>query len=187
MKDMYPNEEVIPKKSHLRIAVESVVLLVVVGLLLAVCSLDPLSRPGPSTEEEYANFCLEYFDTSNVEKVDWVWDGAIGGIMTFARVKFKGPIKLKDILVEGRIKAGKITLGEYDPAKMTVPEAESFEHQWTVLTDGELPAWLDFPFQRKLQTINESNEGDLDGHPRYEKTWYIDDERSLVYFQYFCG
>ena len=183
---MYPKEKDIPKKSRLRIAVESLVMLAVVGLLLAVCSINPLSRPGPTTEVEYADRFMEYFDTSNLERVEWVWEGAIGGIITFARVKFNGPIKRKVVLLDERIKAGKISAGRYDPAEITEPEAMEFKHQWTILTDGELPSWFDFPFDRKLQTIIETSEGDLDGHPKYEKTWYIDDEQNIVYFQYFC-
>lgn len=143
-----------------------------------------LSRPGPSSDAEYVAGYFQYFDTSQVGKVDYLHSGEIGGIYTIARVQFKGPVKLRDILVEGRAKAGKIILGKYDPAKMTEEDAQAFKQQWMFFTRPKMPSWLDFPFDRQLRTIREASEGSTrDALPRIEQIWYIDDERNVVYFR----
>jgi hypothetical protein len=142
-----------------------------------------LERPSPSRDGFIADY-LEYFDQSHLEKLDYEYKGAIGGAFTVGRAQFKGPVKLRDGLVEVRTKAGKFTVGTYDPTRMTEQEKWAFNHQWTLATDGKMPSWLDFPFNRKMRTLREASEGSTrDARPRYEKEWYIDDEKNVVYIQ----
>ena len=136
-----------------------------------------LSRPGPSEDGYIADY-FEYFDGSQIGNLDFVYKGGIGGAVTAARAQFKGPVKIRDFMVDAKIKAGNVTVGTHDPTKMTEIEKQLFEHRWTVVTDGKMPSWLDFPFNRKTRTVREASEGP----PRREKEWYIDDEHNVVYF-----
>jgi hypothetical protein len=142
-----------------------------------------LDRPTPS-EDEYKAMYFEYFDTSQIERLDYVWKGAIGGVATVGKAKFRRSVKLKDILVEARIKAGRITWGTYDPTEMAQePAATAFRDEWKWHTDGTMPSWFDFPFDRKMRTLREANEGcgGSNPRPRSETIWYIDDEQNVVY------
>jgi len=141
-----------------------------------------LDRQAPS-KDAYIAYYLEYFDGSQIEKLDYVYKGAIGGAATIGRAQFKGPVSLDNILLQEKIKEGLVTEGTYDPAEMAEqPMAMHFRHQWENHARGELPPWFDFPFDRKMRTISESFEGD-DNNPRHERIWYIDDERNIVYIR----
>jgi len=143
-------------------------------------------RPAPSRDGYIAGY-FEYFDGTQIEKLDFDWKGAIGGIITVGRAKFKGPVKIRQIMVEERGKDGKISIGTYDPAKMTEEEVWEVKHQWTVITDGKMPPWLDFPFNRKMRTIEETYEEIRDVRPRSYRAWYIDDAQDVVYVFGSCG
>ena len=139
-----------------------------------------LDRQPPSREGYIAEY-LEYFDASRIEKLDYVYKGAIGGAMTVGRATFLDSVKLDESLVEERTKSGRLVTGTYDP-KEIADEADAtwFRRQWEVHAGGTLPSWFDFPFDRKMRTLREEDEGS-DGHPRYKKEWYIDDERNIAY------
>jgi hypothetical protein len=144
-----------------------------------------LERPTPS-KDEYIQSYLEYFDGSQIEKLDYTYRGAIGGASTVGRAQFKGPVKLRKIMVDARIKSGLVIKeGTYDPAEMTKePAAMQFRHEWENHAGGSLPPWFDFPFNRKMRTLTEASEGSrspTNPRPRYEKLWYIDDEHNVVY------
>jgi hypothetical protein len=145
-----------------------------------------LDRPAPS-KDGYISSHMQCFDRSQIENVDFVWHGAIGGIMTVGRAKFKGPVKLEDAMVEEKVKAGKFTIGTYDPAKMTEGDKLLLKQQLTVVTHGEMPSWLDFPFDRIMRTIREAADMVPGVHPRYETIWYIDDEHNVVYIYHCWG
>jgi hypothetical protein len=136
----------------------------------------PFSRVRPS-ESDYIARYLKYFDPSQIEKLDFVYEGAVGGESTVARVQFKGPVVVRPL--------GKAaTEGVFDPAKLAKERDRlKFRRQWTFSAGGTLPSWFDLPFDRKMRLIQESQEGS-DGKPRYDWAWYVDDERNVVYF---CG
>ena len=141
-----------------------------------------LDRPRPSREAYTADY-LEYFDASQIEKLDYAYRGAIGGAMTVGRAKFKDSVRLKDLLVESRVKSGVLTAETYDPADTAEgPGATEFRHQWEVHAGGTIPPWFDFPFDRKMRVLRETG-GGTDAHPRYEKVWYVDEERGVVYIR----
>jgi hypothetical protein len=144
-------------------------------LFISGCGM-PLSRPRPS-EAEYIARYLMYFDSSQIEKIDYVYEGAVGGECTAARIQFKGPVKIRAL--------GKFAKeGSYDPAKMKSEQAKrEFREQWTFAAGGKLPSWLDFPFDKKMRMISEAQASSAD-EPSYGWTWCIDDERNVVYF---CG
>ena len=50
-----------------------------------------LDRPSPSREGYLARY-FEYFNTEQIEKLDYVYKGAIGGAMTVGRAKFKDSV-----------------------------------------------------------------------------------------------
>ena len=110
------------------------VFVLVVGCIayMQIAGVSFLDRPAPS-EEGYIAGYFEYFDGTQVEKLDFAWKGAIGGIITVGRAQFKGPVKIKQIMVDEHGKDGKISIGTYEPAKMTQEETWEIEHQWTVL------------------------------------------------------
>jgi hypothetical protein len=153
-------------------------LLLMLPLMALGCGY-ALSRPRPSKEEYIARY-FEYFDETQIAKLDYDYQGAIGGAFTVGKAHFKGPANMGYPRVEEAIKAGKITSKTYDPGKMSEGEANSFQRQWILASGGKSPSWLDFPFNKKMRLIEESSEGS-DGHPRYVKQWYIDEERNVVY------
>lgn len=139
-----------------------------------------LDRPTPSREDYLAGY-FEYFNPEQIEKLDYVYKGAIGGAMTVGRAKFKDSVKLRDSLIEARAESGQLEAGTYDPTAMGEETAAmEFEHQWKAHAGGTMPPWFDFPFDRQMRTLREASEGS-DKEPRYEKVWYIDDERRIVY------
>jgi hypothetical protein len=140
----------------------------------------------PPSKDSYIAIYFEYFDQKQIEKIDYDYKGAIGGIVSSARVQFKGPVKLSENVVDEAIKNGKIIVGTYDPAKMSKDDVESFKHQWTLASDGEVPSWLDFPFDKKMRKIKESRER-KDTSPGYDYEWYIDDDRNVVYLHVFVN
>ena len=132
-----------------------------------------MSRPVPS-EAEYVAKYLKYFDQSQIEKLDYVYEGAIGGERTVARVQFKEAVRLKEGIGE---------TGTYDPEVMTKePAASEFRESLTFAGGGTTPPWFDFPFNRQMRMIREAQEEASDANPIYEWTWYIDDQRHVVYF-----
>jgi hypothetical protein len=142
-----------------------------------------LDRPAPAKAEYIADY-LEYFDGSQIEKLDYTYKGAIGGAFTVGRAKFKSPVELRDDLVETRVKAGLVTEGTYDPVEMAKePALMQFRQELEVHAGGTIPSWFDFPFDRKMRMIREASEGKGGVSPRYEKVWYIDDERNVVYIR----
>jgi hypothetical protein len=147
-------------------------------LLISGCG-NMLDRQPPSQENYIADY-FNYFDGDQIKKLDFAFKGAIGGVITVARVEFKGPIKLKDVLIEPQVKAGTVVLGTYDPDKMKEDTRWLLETHCNSANNGKKPAWLDFPFDRKMRTITETGKGD-DSHPRYGRTWYIDEEQNVVY------
>jgi hypothetical protein len=162
------------RKPH---SVGSMLLAAMVFSLLAVLGCGVVfSRPCPS-ESEYIARYLTYFDSSQIDGLDYVYRGAIGGEGTIARIQFKGPVKLKPL--------GQTTKAEsFDPAKMRKDrDVSKFKEQWTSAAGQKLPSWFDFPFGRKMRMIRETREWS-NGNPSYDWTWYIDDERNVVYF---CG
>lgn len=145
-----------------------------------------LARQPPSREAYVATY-LECFDVSQVVNLDYVYHGAIGGAFTVGRAQFKAPVKVRDSMVREKIKAGLITEGTYDPTEMTnEPTAAAFKLEWEVHAGGKMPSWFDFPFNRRMRVFKEESEGvqsETDPRPRYEKVWYIDDEKSVVYIR----
>jgi hypothetical protein len=169
------------------VAVAGLFIVVVTGMWLSGKSF--LDR-GPPSKDDYIAHCFDYvdgshvFEGSQVEKVDFAWRGAIGGIVTVARAEFKGPVKVNDGMVDAKVKAGEFTIGTYDPAKTTEGDKLMLRHQFTVANHGETPSWLDFPFNRKMRMLTENvDRGPDPDHPRYPRNtiWYIDDERNVVY------
>jgi hypothetical protein len=157
-------------------------LAIVAYLVVVLFGGNMLERQRPSEGAYIADY-LEYFDGSQIEKLDYTYQGAIGGVRTVGRAKFKGPIKLRDGIVEAKIKAGLTTRGMYDPAEMTKePAATLFRHEWEGYADGAIPSWFDFPFDRKMRTLTEAGKGS-NAEPRYEKVWYIDDDRNIIYIR----
>jgi hypothetical protein len=151
-----------------------------VVLALSGCG-NMLDRPAP-TRDGYIEGYFEFFDVSQIDKLDFAWKGAIGGIMTTGRAHFKGSVRLRDVMVDARIKAGRITTETYDPSKLTEVELWAFKNRCLVPAGGKTPAWLDFPFDRKMRTIEEANKEDPDAPScPFQRTWYIDDEHNVVY------
>jgi hypothetical protein len=165
---------------------KAIALIGAVLLLLSVLTCEPLSRPTPA-KADYIALYFQYFDDTQIEKLDYAYHGAIGGVFTAGRAQCKGPVKVRQSLLDARISAGTATIGSYDASKMKEAEKLEFEHQWAIVweaaTRGKTPAWFDFHFDRKMRTIRESGEGG-EHIPRFENTWYIDDERNVVYI---CG
>ena len=172
------------------VAITGLFLLVVMLLFILKLSGKSFLDRGPPSKDDYIAHYFDYiegshvFEGSQVEKLDFVWHGAIGGIMTVARAKFNGPVKLNDAMVEAKVKAGEFTIGTYDPAKMIEGDKLQLKHQLTVITHGEVPSWLDFPFNCKMRMLTELIERGPDPErPRYPRhtIWYIDDEHNTVY------
>jgi hypothetical protein len=138
-----------------------------------------LERPAPS-EQGYLNEYFSYFDTSQIEKLDYVYKGAIGGAMTVGRAKFKQSVKLKNWLIEERIKSGRLLSTIYDPATVNETDAAIEQHQWENYANGTIPSWFDFSPKQKMRLLKEESEGS-EGHPCFGKAWYIDEERAVVY------
>ena len=135
-----------------------------------------LSRPVPSQAEYVARY-MKYFDPSQVEKIDYVYQGAVGGERTIAKVQFKRTAQI-------RIQAGDATLGTYDPAALAEePAASEFQQQWTFAAGGTLPTWFDFPYKQRMRIVRETREEPSDGKPDYSFEWFIDDQRNVVYFR----
>lgn len=143
-----------------------------------------LDRPRPS-ETDYVEDYLEYFDATQIEKLDYTYRGSIGGAGTVGRGKFKGPIRLKNEILGKKIRTGAVKEGTYDPAKIKEPDKMLLQHQWETHAGGTIPSWFDFPYGRKLRVLTEEYEGrgGNDSRPRYEKVWYIDDENNVVYIR----
>jgi hypothetical protein len=144
-----------------------------------------LDRQQPS-DDAYISKYLYYFDETQIDKMDIAYKGAIGGICSSARIQFKGPIKLRDKVVDKATEDGKAALSEFDPTKMPEVDTDYFKHQWAFAVDGNLPSWFDFPFDRKLRVIKESVKPSqtVQGH---EYEWYIDDDRNVVYMRVFVN
>lgn len=154
---------------------------IVMMLSLSGCG-NTLDRPCPSREDYVATY-LECFDATQIEKLDYVYQGAIGGTMTVGRAEFHDFVKLKDSLVAARVESGRLVAETYDPAEMAEGAAATeFRRQWEIHAGGTLPSWFDFPFDRKLRVLREVSEGS-EGHPPHETVWYIDDERKIVYIR----
>jgi hypothetical protein len=150
-------------------------------ILLVILGCNFLDRQAPS-REDFISMYMWCFDEKQIEKIDYDYKGAIGGASTVAKVQFKGPVKMRTVMLEERVKEGKLTLGAYDPDKTTEDDKRMLMNHMTIVT-GEMPSWLDFPFNKYMQTIEESSEGDnRKSLPRYYHIWYIDDERNVVYF-----
>ena len=131
-----------------------------------------LSRPVPSQAEYLARY-MNHFDGQEIENLEYVYKGAIGGELTVARAQFKGPVQI----------LGVAETGTYDPAAMAgEPAGEEFRQRWTRVCGGTTPAWFDFPFDQKMRMIWEAREVTRDGEPRLRYEWYIDDRRNVVYF-----
>jgi hypothetical protein len=145
------------------------------ALFSVVCGCEcSLSRPVPSAEEYRARY-LGHFDQSRVERLDFVYSGAVGGVSTVARIEFAKYERIK-------VEKGLAENGVYDPAVLNDQlSRKQFEELWAVLSGGKVPVWLDFPFNRQMRTIREVKEGD-ELSSRQWRTWYIDDERNIVYF-----
>jgi hypothetical protein len=138
----------------------------------------------PPSGSAFISTYLKYFDASQIRKLDSAGHGAIGGMSVVGRAEFTGPIRLNKALIDEQVKKGLIKERFYDPAEMTKePAAMNFRQQWEVHAGGTLPSWFDFPYNRKLRTITERDEGHGGDHPtpRYENIWYIDDQRNVVY------
>jgi hypothetical protein len=139
-----------------------------------------LERHAPDRDGYIARY-FEFFDGSQIQKLDYAYKGAIGGDFTVGRAEFKGRVQLKDLMIQAKIKGGLVAAGMYDPAKMMKePAAAEFRQRWEVHAGGTMPAWFDFPFDRKMRTLREASEGS-NSSPRYENIWYIDDEHNIVY------
>jgi hypothetical protein len=138
-----------------------------------------LQRPRPSKEDYIVDY-FAYFDTAQIEKLDYVYQGSIGGAGTVGRAKFKDSVKLRESLIAAQVKCGLLEDGIYDPTAMEEIEAVMFREQWEEHAGGTMPRWFDFPFDRKLRMLREAGEGS-DAHPRHETVWYIDEDRNVVY------
>jgi hypothetical protein len=150
------------------------------SVMLAACG-SPLSRPTPSRDAFIAQY-LAYFDSTQIEKLDFAYKGAIGGAVMVGRVQFKGPIRINDAMVNARVQAGNVTVGTFAPAKMAEEDKQDLIRQLKSPADGRMPSWLDLPFDRNMRMIRDAGEGDTrNAQPRYEKTWLIDDEHNVVY------
>ena len=135
--------------------------------------INPLERPA-SSEAGYVAKYMTHFDEHQIEKIDYVYHGAIGGVMTAARVQFKGPVKVH----------GAAEVRTYNPTAIANEPAglETFKHEWEVHCGNKTPAWFDFPFDCKMRMFRDAREGSKD-EPRHCYEWYIDDQRNLVYFR----
>jgi hypothetical protein len=147
-----------------------------------------LSRPTP-TREGYLYQYFGYFDESQIDKLDYAYKGMFRGIFSVGRAEFKGPVKLNDVMVQAKIKAGLITEGTYDPTRMTEADVMWLRHEFETLAGGRLPSWFDFPFDRKMRKITEEDQGSLGDHggPPHKNVWYIDDDKHIVYVRANCG
>jgi hypothetical protein len=148
-------------------------------LFLSVGCGNMLTRQVPSKDAYIAQY-LAYFDETQIENIEYAYQGAIGGAFTVARVQFKSAVKTKNNLLDQPAKNVKIISEVFDPEKMLTDDIDILKRQLTLASDGNMPSWLDFPFNRKMRKIKESFEGS-DGQPRYEKVWYIDDDHNVVY------
>jgi hypothetical protein len=166
-------------------AVRNVVFLIVSLLYLIAMGCDSmLTRHAPS-KDSYIELYLKKIDKSQIIKIDYVYKGEIGGVFTVARVQFKSPVIIKAKLEEVNNKDINPTIDTYDPLNMSESDKLILKHQLTIVTDGKMPPWLDFPFNQKMRIITESFDGNIDkGKPRYDRKWYIDDKTNVVYF---CG
>ena len=135
-----------------------------------------LSRPVPSKAEYLAHY-MKSFDPSQIEKIDYCYEGAVGGERTIAEVHFKGTAQIQ-------VRAGDAELGTYNPAALAEePAASEFREQWTFAAGGRLPSWFDFPYKQRMRIVREARKVPSDGKPSYRFEWYIDDQRNVVYFR----
>ncbi len=153
------------------------ILALVAGLVLCVSVSifrgSFLSRPVPS-EAEYLSKYMTHFDERQIESIDYVYKGAVGGEATVAVVHFKGPVEVH----------GAVEVSAYDPAAIAEePAASEFRERWAFAAGGILPPWFDFPYQQRMRMVWEAREGPNDGEPIYRFEWYIDDQRNMVYFR----
>ncbi len=47
---------------------------------------------------------------------------------------------------------------------------------------GTISDWFDFPFDRPMRMIRESEEEPKEGTPRFSNEWYIDNQENIVHF-----
>ena len=112
--------------------------------------------------------------TLRVTPFDYVYHGAIGGEGTVARIQFKKGAKIA-------MRAQTSEMGTYDEAELDEFARVELRSTLKSYSGGATPPWLDFPFSRRMRTVREVRR-DEPGAPNREWTWYIDDERGVVYF-----
>ncbi len=160
------------KQTQQRLVVVLAVLLVI-GSSCGGC----LSRPTPS-KQRYLAMYMEHFDVEQIESIDYTYEGAIGGAITAARVQFNGPVTIPEGL----------ELIEYQPpeADDRSPDAElsrlEIQAKCRNHCGGETPNWFDFPLDRPMRMIRESEEDPPEDTPCYSNEWYIDDQENVIYF-----
>ena len=129
-------------------------------------------RPSPS---DYWARYFSRFGEVRVKTLDFTYAGSIGGEGTAARAVIEGggPIKVD---LRGAV------AGIYEPAELRDVGARlDFEDRWAAPTHGRLPAWYDFPYERRMRTVTETH-AQTASSPAYCFVWYLDDERGVVYF-----
>jgi hypothetical protein len=173
----YSGVQMMQRTGNGKLAKQRLVVVPAVLLVIGSSCGGCLSRPTPS-KQRYLAMYMEHFDVEQIESIDYTYEGAIGGATTAARVQFNGPVTIPEGL----------EVIEYQPpeADDRSPDAKQTRYDMQVECryhcGGTIPNWFDFPFDRPMRLIRESEEEATESTPCYCNEWYIDDLKNVVYF-----
>jgi len=133
----------------------------------------PFSRPTPS-QSEYVHRYTPSIPTSEIVRIDYKYQGAVGGYATIAKIKV---IDLKSLLDRQTPK----TIEQYSPTgEMAELTRKVAEGRFKALAGSSLPKWFDAPLDRPMTVMTWERPDSTNG-PGFTTSWYLDKTNNTIY------
>lgn len=144
----------------------------ILAVLLMIGCAGPFSRAVP-TESEYKQRFLTLLQPDQIDNLQFSYHGAVGGEASIARFKLN-----TDAISQIRANAQREENYAFEDENV----AKELKRRIAFGTRaGRIPEWFDFPFDRPMRLFIDSGESTAE-HPAYSREWYVDQDRSIVYF-----